>query len=59
MTYRTTTLAATVVLIVVASAAPTRSGIVNSSHDLRVLQNGGQTNNQVCIFCHTPHRSAE
>jgi hypothetical protein len=54
-----TTLAATAVLIAVTSATTARSGIVNSSHDLRVFQNGGQTNNQVCIFCHTPHRSAE
>jgi len=34
-------------------------GIVGSDHDLRVFQAAGQTNNQVCIYCHTPHKAAE
>jgi hypothetical protein len=34
-------------------------GVVNSSHDLRALQAVGQTNNQVCIYCHTPHKAAD
>jgi hypothetical protein len=48
-------------LLTASFAAPAIAGpgIVNSSHDLRVFQTAGQTNNQVCIYCHTPHKSAE
>jgi hypothetical protein len=42
-----------------AGAALAGPGIVNSEHDLRTLQVAGQTNNQVCIFCHTPHKAAD
>jgi len=47
---------AAAVLALPALAGP---GIVNSKHDLRVFQLAGQSNNQVCIYCHTPHKSAE
>ncbi len=43
----------------VASPLPAGPGIVNSDHDLRSLQDVAETNNQVCIFCHTPHRAVE
>lgn len=46
----------TLALAATAFAGP---GIVNSHHDLRTLQVAGQTNNQVCIYCHTPHKAAE
>ncbi len=46
-------------LAVLAGLALAGPGVVNSSHDLRSLQTAGQTNNQVCIYCHTPHRAAD
>ena len=44
----------TALLLTSLFAAPAIAGpgIVNSSHDLRVFQTAGQTNNQVCIYCH-------
>jgi len=51
--------AAVLVLSVTMGGALAGPGIVNSSHDLRTLQVAGQTNNQVCIFCHTPHKAAD
>ena len=46
-------------LVSVVRAVVDGPGIVNSAHDLRTLQVAGQTNNQVCIFCHTPHKAAD
>ncbi|MBI5710053.1 MAG: hypothetical protein HZC42_07085 [Candidatus Eisenbacteria bacterium] len=58
---RLTILSALAALFIVAAGLPAGAGpgLVNSSHDLRTLQNLGQTNNQVCIYCHTPHRAAD
>ena len=50
---------AALVLIATCGLAAAGPGIVSSDHDLRAKQNVGETNTQVCIFCHTPHKAAQ
>lgn len=50
---------ASLVLAAASGLAVAGPGVVNSDHDLRTLQAAGQTNNQVCIYCHTPHKAAD
>ena len=58
---KTLTLCAAMLLPAAAFAAP-GVGIRNSDHDLSnsstaPLKNGVAANNQICIYCHTPHKA--
>jgi predicted CXXCH cytochrome family protein len=41
-------------LVMLASKSP--AGVVGSAHDLRTFV-GGSSNDEVCVFCHTPHNA--